>query len=199
MSRDPLDGAFAVDAALLVQLHAELASRAGAAGLLDVAYRTVDSPLGPLLVAATPVGVVRIAFGLEDHEQVLVELCQRISPRVLHDRRTLDPVAGELDEYFAGRRRHFDVPVDLTLAHGFRHDVLEQLRLIPFGTTASYAVVARAAGSAGAVRATGTACATNPIPIVVPCHRVVRSDGTMGNYRGGTDAKRWLLDMEAAA
>jgi methylated-DNA-[protein]-cysteine S-methyltransferase len=199
MRNDLFDAAFRAHPDVLDRLHDDLVDRAALAGSLDVAYRTVDSPLGGLLVAVTPAGVTRIAFDLEGHDAVLDELSMRISPRVLEDRRRLDPVATELDEYFSGRRRRFDVPVDLCLAHGFRHDVLEHLRTIPFGTTASYADIARAAGSAGAVRATGTACATNPVPIVVPCHRVVRADGSIGNYRGGTEAKRWLLELEAAA
>ena len=168
------------------------------AGLLDVAYRTVDSPLGPLLLAATVDGVVRVAFAAEDHDEVLARLAADVSPRILRYPARLDDAARQLDEYFAGRRRGFDVPVDLRLAHGFRRDVLAHLREIPFGATESYATVARAAGSPKAVRAVGTACATNPIPLVVPCHRVVRSDGTIGQYRGGVEAKRTLLALESA-
>ena len=150
-------------------------------------------------MAVTPAGVTRIAFDLEGHDAVLDELSLRISPRVLEDRRRLDPVATELDEYFSGRRRRFDVPVDLVWLTAFATMSSSSLRTIPFGTTASYADIARAAGSARAVRATGTACATNPVPVIVPCHRVVRADGSIGNYRGGTEAKRWLLELEAAA
>ncbi len=164
--------------------------RAERDGLLDVAYRTVDSPLGPLLLAATTAGLVRVAFEGEGHDAVLAALAGAVSPRVLPPRRRLDATARQLDEYFAGRRRAFDVPVDLRLAHGFRRDVLVHLRDIPYGTTESYAIVARAAGSPNAVRAAGTACATNPVPLVVPCHRVVRSDGSIGQYRGGVEAKR---------
>lgn len=193
-----LDRAYAPADDHLGRLHAALAARAAADGLLDVAYRTVDSPIGPLLLAATPAGVVRVAFAVEDHDTVLDELAGDVSPRILLAPQRLDPLAAELDEYFAGRRHAFDVAVDLQLAHGFRREVLDRLRQIPYGATASYADVARAAGSPRAVRAVGTACATNPIPLVVPCHRVVRSDGTSGNYRGGTDAKRLLLELEAA-
>jgi methylated-DNA-[protein]-cysteine S-methyltransferase len=193
-----LAAAFVPDAARLARLHDGLVARSAASGLLDVAYRTVDSPLGSLLVAATSVGLVRVAFAAEGDDAVLAALATDIGPRILHDARRLDAVATELDEYFSGRRERFAVPVDLRLAHGFRHDVLEQLRLIPFGATASYAEVARATGSARAVRAVGTACATNPVPVVVPCHRVVRSDGTVGNYRGGVEAKQWLLRLEAS-
>jgi len=181
------------------RLHARLAARAEQAGLLDVAYRTLDSPIGSLLLAATPKGVVRVAFANEGHERVLDELAAELSPRILAAPGRLDAAARELDEYFAGARRHFELSLDLALARGFRRSVLEQLLCIEYGRTASYAAVAAAAGSARAVRAVGTACATNPLPLVVPCHRVVRSDGGLGGYRGGADAKRVLLALEAAA
>jgi methylated-DNA-[protein]-cysteine S-methyltransferase len=179
-------------------LRARLAERADRDGLLDLSYRTMDSPVGPLLLAATPAGLVRVAFERENHDDVLVELAAAISPRILRSPRGVDDVARQLDEYFAGRRRVFEVPVDLQLSKGFRRVVLEHLREIPYGVTESYTVVARAAGNPGAVRAAGSACATNPIPLVVPCHRVVRSDGTFGQYRGGTEAKHALLTLEAA-
>jgi len=182
----------------LARLHQRLERDAATDELLDVAYRTVDSPIGPLLLAATPAGVVRVAFDVENHEAVLGELAADVSPRVLRAPARLDVLAAELDEYFAGRRHTFDVGVDLQLAHGFRRAVLDHLRGIPFGRTASYSEIAVAAGSPRAVRAVGTACATNPVPLVVPCHRVVRSDGSSGNYRGGADAKRFLLTLEAA-
>jgi methylated-DNA-[protein]-cysteine S-methyltransferase len=181
----------------LDRLRAHLADRADRDGLLDVAYRTMDSPAGPLLLAATTAGLVRVAFELENHDDVLAELSTAISPRILRSPRGVDDVARQLDEYFAGRRRVFDLPVDLQLAKGFRRAVLEHLRDIPYGMTESYTVVARAAGSPKAVRAAGSACATNPIPLVVPCHRVVRSDGTYGQYRGGPAVKHLLLTMEA--
>jgi len=186
-------------AAELDRLHALLAARAEAEGLLDVAYRTLDGPVGPLLLAATPVGLVRVAFAVQDHEAVLADLAARVSPRVLAAPRRLDPVARQLDEYFAGERRTFDVPVDLRLATGFRRTVVEHLREIGYGRTASYAQVAAAAGSPRAVRAVGTACARNPVPLVVPCHRVVRSDGSPGQYAGGPAAKAALLALEGAA
>ena len=185
------------DDTTLPRLRARLADRADAAGLLDVAYRTMDSPVGSLLLAATPAGLVRVAFEGENHDDVLVELSNTISPRILRSSRRVDDVAGQLDDYFAGRRRIFEVPVDLQLAKGFRRAVLTHLLEIPYGVTESYAVVARSAGNPGAVRAAGSACATNPIPLVVPCHRVVRSDGTYGAYRGGTQAKHLLLALEA--
>ena len=177
--------------------HDRLATAADERGLLDVAYRTVDTPFGPLLLAATTTGLVRVAFAHEGHDEVLAALATAVSPRVLlHPRRT-DAAARQLEEYFAGRRRTFTVPVDLQLAHGFRRAVIEHLRTIGYGATESYATVARAAGNPAAVRAAGTACARNPLPVVVPCHRVVRSDGSVGQYLGGPDMKRALLAMEA--
>jgi methylated-DNA-[protein]-cysteine S-methyltransferase len=188
-----------VDADAERRLHDRLAAAAERAGILDVAYRTLDTPVGPLLLAATEAGLVRVAYTREGHEQVLQELATRISPRVLLAPLRLESAARELEEYFAGRRRIFDLPLDLRLATGFRRTVLDHLPEIGYGTTASYAAVAAAAGSPRAVRAVGTACATNPLPVVVPCHRVVRSDGTLGQYAGGVEAKRTLLDLEAAA
>ncbi|WP_432485890.1 methylated-DNA--[protein]-cysteine S-methyltransferase [Kineococcus esterisolvens] len=181
----------------LAALRAALAARAAADGLLDVAYRTLDSPVGPLLLAATERGVVRVAFGREDHDAVLAALAARLSPRVLHAPARLEAAARELGEYFEGRREGFDLPLDLSLAAGFRRDVLGALRALPYGTTATYTRVAGLAGSPRAVRAVGTACARNPLPLLVPCHRVVRSDGGTGEYVGGAAAKRLLLDLES--
>lgn len=181
------------------RMHEILVAAASEAGILDVAYRTIDTPVGPLLLAATEEGLVRVAYGREDHDLVLNQLANRISPRVLHAPSRLDPAAREIDEYFAGRRSLFDLPLDFRLAHGFRRAVLARLPEIGYGTTATYAAVAAAAGNPKAVRAVGTACATNPLPVVVPCHRVVRSDGTAGQYVGGTEAKKTLLALEAAA
>jgi len=180
-------------------LRARLADAAEDAGLLDVAYRVVDSPVGRLLLAATERGLVRVAFDGEDHDAVLHRLAEAISPRVLLAPRRLDGVARQLDEYFHARRRAFDVPLDWRLSRGFRRDVLERLPRIPFGRTSRYADLARAAGHPGAARAVGSACAGNPLPIVVPCHRVVRGDGGIGGYLGGVAAKRWLLDLEGGA
>lgn len=179
------------------RLHARLVAEADAEGLLDVAYRTIDSPLGALLLAATDRGLVRVAYACEDHDAVLERLADQVSPRVLRAPARLDRVAAEIDEYFGGRRRTFDLRLDLRLSHGFRRTVLAHLPEIGYGQTASYATVAAAAGSPRAVRAVGTACATNPLPIVVPCHRVVRADGSIGRYLGGLDAKRTLLTLEA--
>ncbi|MDT8911942.1 methylated-DNA--[protein]-cysteine S-methyltransferase [Amycolatopsis sp. PS_44_ISF1] len=179
-------------------LRTRLTGSAQAAGVLDVAYRTFDSPVGPLLLAATPEGLVRVAFEGEDHEAVLDSLATTVSPRVLAAPSRLDPVARELEEYFAGERPRFGVAVDLRAVRGFRRAVLDRLAGIPFGHTRSYAQVAAVAGRPRAVRAAGTACATNPVPVIVPCHRVVRSDGTPGRYRGGEAAKLALLTMEGA-
>ena len=200
-SPDALSDALLVDVGAdhLERLHADLVARAGAPGELDVAYRVVDSPVGRLLLAATDVGLVRVAFEAEDHDAVLAALSVRVGPRVLLAPRRLDATARELDEYFAGRRRAFDLPLDRRLSGGYRGAVLEVLSTIPYGRTESYASVARTTGNPGAVRAVGTACATNPIPVVVPCHRVVRSDGTWGRYLGGARAKSALLRLEGAA
>ena len=183
----------------LRRLHDRLAVAAQAEGVLDVAYRTVDSPVGSLLLAATDLGLVRVAYDIEDHETVLQALADQISPRVLSSAARLDEVVRELDEYFEGRRRTFDVTLDWRLSKGFRNAVLHALPGIGYGHTASYADVAQLAGNPKAVRAVGSACATNPLPVVVPCHRVVRSDGAMGGYLGGVEAKRTLLGLESAA
>lgn len=179
-------------------LRDRLAERAEAAGLLDVAYHIVDTPFDRLLLAVTPAGLVRVAFEREGFDEVLAALAATISPRILQAEGPTAAAAHQLEEYFAGRRRHFDLPVDLRLVRGFRRDVLDQLRRIPYGDTRSYAAVARAAGNPAAVRAAGSACSHNPLPIVVPCHRVVRSDGKIGHYLGGTETKVALLAMEAA-
>ena len=179
------------------QLVDALAARADAEGLVDVAYRTVDSPAGELLLAATDAGVVKVGF--ESDEDALEELAARISPRVLQRPARLDTAARQLEEYFAGRRRDFDLPLDMRLAHGFRRHVLDELRDVGYGTTVSYSQLAEAAGNPRAVRAVGSACATNPIPIVIPCHRVLRSDGSLGGYGGGLHVKRALLDLEQRA
>lgn len=179
----------------LARLRARLAAAADASGDLDVAFRHLDSPVGPLLVAATARGLVRVAFAVEDADAVFAELAA-LSPRILEAPARLDPYATALDGYFAGRPLDPELPVDLALARGFRRTVLDRLREIPFGRTRSYAEVAAATGSPRAVRAVGTACARNPVPLLVPCHRVVRSDGRAGSYRGGEPAKAYLLALE---
>jgi methylated-DNA-[protein]-cysteine S-methyltransferase len=186
------------EAATMAHLHDQLVAAADADRLLDVAYRTVDSPVGTLLLAATDQGLVRIAYRLENHDQVLQTLSERVSPRVLHAPRRLDQAARQLAEYFAGERRDFVLPLDFRLAHGFRREVLARLVMIDYGRTETYSQVAAATGHPRAVRAVGTACATNPLPVIVPCHRVLRSDGKLGGYVGGLPSKAALLSLEAA-
>jgi len=186
------------DEQVTARLHARLAATAAAEGILDVAYRTVDTPLGTLLLAATEQGLVRVAYPNQGHDAALAQLAELVSPRILNAPGRLDGVARQLDEYFAHRRRAFDVPVDLRLSRGFRHSVLTHLRQIPYGATESYAQVAAATGHPRAVRAAGTACATNPVPIVVPCHRVLPGGGGVGSYGGGPERKRLLLAHEGA-
>ena len=183
----------------LQALRDRLAARAEAAELLDVAYRTIDTPVGTLLLAATPLGLVRIAYDREGLDTVLSSLAAKLSPRILNSPKRLETAARQIEEYFARRRRQFDLPLDFSLSTGFRRLVLDALPDIGYGHTASYGAIAAAVGNPKAVRAVGTACATNPLPLVVPCHRVVRSNGVIGPYLGGTEAKKLLLNLEAAA
>jgi len=196
---DALARAFPVSPDHLENLHRRLATEAEAEGILDVSYRIVDSPVGTLLLAATTIGLVRVAFETEDHDVVLEDLTRRISPRILHAPARLDSVATALDEYFSGARRTFGLPLDWRLSSGFRSTVLRRLPEITYGRTTSYAAVAKLADNPKAVRAVGSACATNPLPIVIPCHRVIRSDGALGEYLGGVHAKQTLLEIEASA
>jgi methylated-DNA-[protein]-cysteine S-methyltransferase len=197
----PHDDLFATsdDAGTLARLHRELEQAAASEGLLDVAYRTVDSPVGTLLLAATPRGLVRVAYDVEGHDRVLEILASQLSPRVLRAPGRLDAAARELDEYFGGRRRSFGLPLDMSLSRGFRRLVQQYLPSIGYGQTRSYGQVAELVGNPRAARAVGTACATNPLPVVVPCHRVLRNDGIPGRYVGGAAAKTTLLNLEAAA
>ena len=173
--------------------------RAESEGLVDVAYSTVDSPLGPLVVAATTKGLVRVAYGeYRPEDEVLADLAERISPRVLEAPARLDPVRRELDEYFAGDRRGFDLPIDWSQLAGFTRAVLRETARIGFGETSTYAAVAEGAGSARAVRAAGNALGANPMPVVVPCHRVLRTGGALGGYTGGVERKEFLLRLEGA-
>ncbi|MGW0994190.1 methylated-DNA--[protein]-cysteine S-methyltransferase [Streptomyces sp. NPDC002523] len=188
-----------VDADTLGRLHRRLEQAAERADLVDVAYTTIDSPVGTLLLAATPKGLVRVAYASEDHDRVLEALGQKLSPRILRAPKRLDEVAREIDEYFAKRRQVFDLTLDLSLSRGFRRLVQTHLPEIGYGQTRSYRDMAELVGNPKAVRAVGTACATNPLPIVVPCHRVLRTDGTLGGYIGGLEAKTTLLNLEAAA
>jgi methylated-DNA-[protein]-cysteine S-methyltransferase len=174
-----------------------LVERAAAEGLLDVAYSTVDSPLGPLMVAATPRGLVRVSYSqFRDDDAVLADLARRVSPRVLEAPARLDGPRRELDEYFEGRRTEFDLPIDWALTRGFTTEVLRATAAVGFGHTTTYAEVAGAAGSPRAVRAAGNSLGSNPMPIVVPCHRVLRTGGALGGYTGGVERKEFLLRLE---
>ena len=178
---------------------ASFADHVAGHGLLDVAYTIVDSPVGPVLVAATRRGLVRIAFGPYAYkDEVLQDLSDRISPRVIEAGSYFEGVRRELDEYFEGRRTRFDLPLDWTLIGGFGRRVLQRTAEIPYGRVSTYRDVAAAAGSPRGARAAGNALGSNPIPIVVPCHRVLHSGGGLGGYGGGLDVKRFLLHLEGA-
>ncbi len=182
------------------RMRRDLAGAAERSGLIDVAFERHDSPLGVIIVGATREGLVRVGLPAEDEDAVLQQLAERLSPRVLEAPAELDDVRRELDEYFDGRRHEFDLPLDWSLTTGdFRRKILERTARIPYGETASYRDVATRAGSPNAVRAAGSALATNPLPIVVPCHRVLRSGGGLGGYAGGPETKAALLHLEGAA
>ncbi|HEX4188806.1 MAG TPA: methylated-DNA--[protein]-cysteine S-methyltransferase [Solirubrobacteraceae bacterium] len=175
------------------------AARAAAEGLAEIAYAPVESPFGELLLAATRRGLLRVAFPEEDVDSVLERLSRRLSPRIVEAPGRLEPARRELDEYFAGRRRTFELAVDLSLVGGpFGREVLRVTSEIPYGGVLSYREVATDAGSPRGSRAAGNALGSNPIPIVVPCHRVLHSGGGLGGYGGGLDRKRWLLELEGA-
>jgi len=168
--------------------------RADSAGLIDVAYTTVDTPFGTMLLAATDRGLVRLGLPMETFDGVLDELADRISPRVVELPRRLDAARREIDEYFSGARREFDLPLDRRLITGaFAVRVLDELSQVPFGQAITYSEAALRAGSPRAHRAAGNALGSNPIPLVIPCHRVVRSGGAIGGYGGGPELKRRLL------
>ncbi len=174
-----------------------LVTEAEETGLVDVAYTRAESPFGDLLLAATPRGLVRINYlSMESEADALTRLAERISPRVLEAPVRLDGVRRELDEYFAGSRRSFDLPLDWRLTRGFSRQVLRATAAIPYGSTASYAKVAKRAGSARAYRAAGNALHHNPLPVVVPCHRVLQTNGSLGGYAGGLEVKELLLALE---
>jgi methylated-DNA-[protein]-cysteine S-methyltransferase len=179
------------------RVRRDLAEQAAAEGLVDVSFERHESPLGAILVGATADGLVRVGLPSEDEDAVLEELAERVSPRVLAGSRdSLTRARRQLERYFEGDLRDFDVPLDWRLTRGFRRDVLRATARIPYGRTASYREVATDAGRPAAFRAAGTALATNPLPIFVPCHRVLRSDGGIGDYRGGSEMKARLLDLE---
>jgi methylated-DNA-[protein]-cysteine S-methyltransferase len=187
--------------ALKAPLHTEppeIATAAADAGLLDVAYATFDSPVGKLLLAATPQGLVTISYVEHwDEDDVLQRLASRVSPRILNTPRKLDDPRRQLDEYFEGKRTHFEIPLDWQLTRGFTRRVLEVTAAIPYGVKTTYKQVAAEAGSPRGSRAAGNALGSNPIPIVVPCHRVLHTGGGLGGYTGGLEIKRTLLGIES--
>jgi methylated-DNA-[protein]-cysteine S-methyltransferase len=172
------------------------AERASEADLLDVAYTTTDSPFGTLLLATTPRGLVRVGLPNQDAEEMLVDLATRVSPRVLEAPAKLEEARRQLDLYFESRLTDFDLPLDWQLSRDFRHRVLRAIARIPYGQTRTYTQMATSAGNERAVRAAGTACGSNPIPLVVPCHRVLRTGGALGGYGGGLPMKEGLLRLE---
>lgn len=176
----------------------DITSAAADAGLLDIAYAAEDSPVGRLLLAATPQGLLRLAYldQADDEDTVLQMLAERVSPRILTAPGRLDEPRRELEQYFAGRRQEFEVPIDWRLVRGFGRRVLEVASAIPFGSVSTYGTVAAAAGSPRGARAAGNALGSNPLPIVVPCHRVLHAGGGLGGYTGGLDRKRALLAIE---
>jgi methylated-DNA-[protein]-cysteine S-methyltransferase len=175
-----------------------LSARVAAEGLADVSYAPADSPFGPLLLAATRRGLVRLAFPEEDIDSVLERLARKVSPRIVEATAPLEPARRELEEYFGGARRSFELKLDWTLVGGFGRRVLRVTSQIPYGGVLSYAEVAADAGSPRGSRAAGNALGANPLPIVIPCHRVLRSGGVLGGYGGGPERKRWLLELEGA-
>jgi methylated-DNA-[protein]-cysteine S-methyltransferase len=201
-SRDPFKDAFnhaGVDAAAATAAAAAFARRADEEGLVDVAYTMVDSPLGPLLAASTSRGLVRLAYDdHNDRDAVLDHLAKSISPRVVEAPARLDELRRELEQYFEGERRRFEVPVDWELVHGFTRRVLQATAAIAYGDLSTYRGVATVAGNERAVRAAGNALGHNPMPIVVPCHRVVRTGGSLGGYTGGIEKKKELLTIEGS-
>ena len=178
-------------------LAESFAARADDEGLIDVAYTVEDSPVGPLLLASTKRGLVELGFdGDERLDLYLTTLSAKLSPRVLEAPARLDPVRRELDEYFSGKRQGFDVPLDWTLTHGFTQRILRATAKVPYGQVSTYRQMATKAGNAKAVRAAGNALGANPIPIVVPCHRILRTGGSLGGYGGGPERKEFLLRLE---
>jgi methylated-DNA-[protein]-cysteine S-methyltransferase len=191
LGHPPAAGGFDVRAASAI-----LAQRAIREGLVDVAYGVLDSPLGRLIVAVTPRGLVRIAYEGEAEDVVLEQLAAGVSPRVLRAPERTDLARRELEAYFAGKRQAFDLPIDWSLVRGFTRGVLEATAAVPFGHVATYGEMAASAGSPRAARAAGNALHVNPVPIVVPCHRIVPASGGIGKYGGGEDRKKFLLELE---
>jgi methylated-DNA-[protein]-cysteine S-methyltransferase len=182
-----------------LEAAARFAERAHEEGLLDVAYTVEDSPLGPLLLASTKRGLVELGYeGQKELDFYLERLASRVSPRVLEAPARLDPVRRELDEYFEGRRTEFDVSLDWSLSKGFTRRILQATAKVPYGHVSTYRQMATKAGNERAVRAAGNALGANPIPIVVPCHRILRTGGALGGYGGGPERKEFLLKLEGA-
>jgi methylated-DNA-[protein]-cysteine S-methyltransferase len=176
-----------------------MVERAADGGMIDVAYTTIDSPVGPMMVAATRRGLVRMSFARSlDPQHFVEDLSAAVSPRILEAPSYFDAIRRELDEYFEGRRTRFDLPLDWQLTGGFTRRVLRETARIPYGKVSTYSEVARAAGSPRAHRAAGNALGANPIPLVVPCHRVLLTGGKLGNYGGGPEVKEFLLRLEGA-
>jgi methylated-DNA-[protein]-cysteine S-methyltransferase len=194
---DQLERAMRVGAPPAVGPLPDLSTAAADAGLLDVAYATLDSPVGPLLLALTPHGLVRVAYVDGGEDQVLSELAARVSPRVIRAPRKLDEPRRELDQYFAGDRREFELPLDWQLIRGFGRKVLSAAARVPYGSVSTYKQMASEAGSPRAARAAGNALGANPLPIIVPCHRILHSSGGLGGYTGGLERKRRLLAIES--
>jgi len=180
------------------ELAERVAAEAAGRGLIDVGVASVDSPLGTLLVAVTPRGLARVAFPEEDRDRVLAEIAREISPRILESAATTDDVRRELEEFFAARRTRFDVRVDRRLIHGIARDVLRATSRIPYGTVSTYGAVAGTIGRPAAARAVGRALGSNPIPIVIPCHRVIGAGGALTGYAGGLPRKVALLELEGS-
>ena len=181
-----------------------LLARAENEGLIDVAYSEVDSPFGTMLVAGTDRGLIRVAFphrkgtATRDWAELLDEIAEVVSPRIVESPQRLDDARRQLDEYFEGRRHEFELPLDWRLTHGFQGKAIKQIARIPYGRTLTYSELAAKAGNPRAFRAAGTACGANPLPPIVPCHRVLPSGGGVGNYGGGPEMKRELLRLEGA-
>jgi methylated-DNA-[protein]-cysteine S-methyltransferase len=172
--------------------------RASQEDLIDIAYGWVDTPVGRMLAAATDAGLLRLGFESERVDVTLAELARKVSPRILMDERRLEKIRRQLGEYFEGRRKVFDMPLDRSLIRGFHRHVLDATERIPYGAVSTYREVAERAGNPRASRAAGNALGSNPIPIVIPCHRVVRTGHGLGGYGGGLDRKQLLLDLEGA-
>jgi methylated-DNA-[protein]-cysteine S-methyltransferase len=186
------------DEHLAARAAQRLSAHAVATGLADIGYATVDSPFGTLTAAVTEEGLVRLAFPEEPLDEVLDRLAAKLSPRIVEAPTRFEQVRRELDEYFSGARRDFDVPLDRVLMSAFAQRVLAATSAIPYGSVSTYTEMATAAGSPRGSRAAGNALGSNPIPVIVPCHRVLRTGGNLGGYGGGLDRKRWLLELEGA-